>query len=413
MVTFVTYTFSVENEGTFATNDWKHWNVDKLQSYLQQNFMHVKPMPNDKNVLSQVVNQLILLKEKLLYVHNSMPKHDSSSQCKINAIYRLGRLYGDTSFEPDSDYSDDEMETNTNIEIVGDAHSLLPNNLDLLKLPDWSDNTPIAQLFQSSHKLIGDNNIINAPQKNGKKAQGDFFLQRFSFKFGQSKTQQATKNKKDQNPLDNSQNVFCYIALAIDKYGVNNMTSMPACCVTDDQDTRALSIFICFVKRLKMNMESESINAELSKQNTDNDNQIPIVCVKYYETIRSRHTGEKNRRISHESQHNRRIFNSLYSFQLSLDEIAMMGKLLKQNRKKLNQNVLKEIEKEYVSQYNIGMFKCSVFLPFCDKDKNVTKCANCGRNAVSRCSRCRKVSYCSQNCQRNHWKSSHKEECVI
>jgi hypothetical protein len=44
----------------------------------------------------------------------------------------------------------------------------------------------------------------------------------------------------------------------------------------------------------------------------------------------------------------------------------------------------------------------------------ISTCAQCGapggENKLSKCSRCRKVSYCGQSCQNVHWKK-HKKEC--
>lgn len=40
------------------------------------------------------------------------------------------------------------------------------------------------------------------------------------------------------------------------------------------------------------------------------------------------------------------------------------------------------------------------------------KCANCGKDATSRCSRCKSEWYCSRECQVKRWKS-HKDMCKI
>ena len=40
------------------------------------------------------------------------------------------------------------------------------------------------------------------------------------------------------------------------------------------------------------------------------------------------------------------------------------------------------------------------------------KCAKCKKEAFKRCSKCKKVWYCSKECQVSHWKESHKAECV-
>jgi hypothetical protein len=47
------------------------------------------------------------------------------------------------------------------------------------------------------------------------------------------------------------------------------------------------------------------------------------------------------------------------------------------------------------------------------------KCANCYKpecflgegNHLMRCSNCHKVKYCSKDCQREHWKKAHKDQC--
>ncbi len=49
----------------------------------------------------------------------------------------------------------------------------------------------------------------------------------------------------------------------------------------------------------------------------------------------------------------------------------------------------------------------------------LTRCANprCDELEVkvkvfAKCSRCKKVAYCSRGCQADHWKLSHKKRCV-
>jgi hypothetical protein len=42
-----------------------------------------------------------------------------------------------------------------------------------------------------------------------------------------------------------------------------------------------------------------------------------------------------------------------------------------------------------------------------------TDCAACGnKTKFQRCSQCMLVLYCSKTCQREHWKSGHKTECI-
>jgi len=40
-------------------------------------------------------------------------------------------------------------------------------------------------------------------------------------------------------------------------------------------------------------------------------------------------------------------------------------------------------------------------------------CIRCGKNGSLRCGKCKLVSYCSKNCQVDHWKNGHKGECEI
>lgn len=40
------------------------------------------------------------------------------------------------------------------------------------------------------------------------------------------------------------------------------------------------------------------------------------------------------------------------------------------------------------------------------------KCANCGKAAVKRCSRCKSEWYCGRECQVGHWKK-HKPLCEL
>ena len=39
-------------------------------------------------------------------------------------------------------------------------------------------------------------------------------------------------------------------------------------------------------------------------------------------------------------------------------------------------------------------------------------CANCTKPAINKCSKCKIVRYCSQDCQAKHWKAIHRSSCV-
>jgi len=43
-------------------------------------------------------------------------------------------------------------------------------------------------------------------------------------------------------------------------------------------------------------------------------------------------------------------------------------------------------------------------------------CSCCGKTSdekkFPRCKRCKRVAYCSKECQKKHWKAGHKKDCV-
>ncbi|XP_063848062.1 SET domain-containing protein SmydA-8-like isoform X2 [Scylla paramamosain] len=45
------------------------------------------------------------------------------------------------------------------------------------------------------------------------------------------------------------------------------------------------------------------------------------------------------------------------------------------------------------------------------QEAEVGMCANCGFLAKLRCSNCRQAFYCKRECQREHWKQGHKDQC--
>jgi ankyrin repeat protein len=52
---------------------------------------------------------------------------------------------------------------------------------------------------------------------------------------------------------------------------------------------------------------------------------------------------------------------------------------------------------------------CQASMPQCSAD-HLTHCAREGRN---KCARCKQMVYCSVDCQKAHWKDSHKRECGV
>jgi len=76
---------------------------------------------------------------------------------------------------------------------------------------------------------------------------------------------------------------------------------------------------------------------------------------------------------------------------------------------------------EEVAEAMINMFRLLIFvLPhqpdigeLVDGVFVANMCENCGKQggSMKRCARCKKMKYCSKNCQRAHWKT-HKQDCV-
>jgi len=59
-----------------------------------------------------------------------------------------------------------------------------------------------------------------------------------------------------------------------------------------------------------------------------------------------------------------------------------------------------------------GGFKMTETVSTVKDPRTIAICANCGNpNNIKRCSGCRKISYCSPECQKIHWKKVHKAEC--
>ncbi|KAJ8972356.1 hypothetical protein NQ317_008766 [Molorchus minor] len=68
-----------------------------------------------------------------------------------------------------------------------------------------------------------------------------------------------------------------------------------------------------------------------------------------------------------------------------------------------NRDQLQEVAKQLNEAYNIDLLeKFEV--------KEQSKCSQCGKGAIQRCSRCKKTWYCSRACQVTHW-PQHKDDC--
>ena len=150
--------FAGKYSSVIRNGDINTWNVDKLQSYILEYNMDVKPMPNNKTVLVKVVYQINLFKGKLHEMIIHMPEGDdavaqgdkilaNNSKYKGNLDYRLRGTTGS-----DSEYSEDELEIRANIKTMIGPHSLLPDNLNLNQLPNWSNEKSVVQVFNTCFK---------------------------------------------------------------------------------------------------------------------------------------------------------------------------------------------------------------------------------------------------------------------
>jgi predicted Zn-ribbon and HTH transcriptional regulator len=101
--------------------------------------------------------------------------------------------------------------------------------------------------------------------------------------------------------------------------------------------------------------------------------------------------------------------------------IEMIPKLTNSKEFKLNKEEIEKISKKILKDYFFNLtpeilrkelepineiYSIDNMEYFMDDPK----CANCGKNATSRCSRCKSEWYCSKECQIKRWKV-HKELC--
>ncbi|CAG9764398.1 unnamed protein product [Ceutorhynchus assimilis] len=70
-----------------------------------------------------------------------------------------------------------------------------------------------------------------------------------------------------------------------------------------------------------------------------------------------------------------------------------------------NKESLKDAAMKLTDAYNTDLLE-----QFEVKDSQM--CAQCGKSAIQRCSKCKQSWYCSRSCQVNHW-PQHKEDCIV
>eukprot|EP01084_Bolivina_argentea_P304320 525520_1 len=167
------------------------------------------------------------------------------------------------------------------------------------------------------------------------------------------------------------------IAESVDKY--KSIEQIPAFIVQNKEKTHALCIMIVCVQQL---------------------GKLPMIVVKYFKGERATTNFKKQQRMVNEMGQGR----LMQEIPTDLMEVQLMTRLLKKNRKKL----LDEFVRKRESKLNKG-WKISVFVPYRD-EKVENECPSCHQLASLRCSRCRKVCYCSVKCQKIDWKL-HKKLC--
>lgn len=377
--------------------------------------------------------------------------------------------------QSDSEYSDDEMELKTNIKLTINSQYLIPDNLDLNKLKEWNINnhgslTQIFYFFQMFSrtcslggvskeeyakclsKFSSINNSSNCNDYNNLGLNDpDIMKTMLKMKLSMNKNKWESLYGIDSlNTFDRVEQLFFFIVGGIDCYGINNINNIPPIVLTDNEinesdvkkfefnlknkdftiskfnyvidsiikfnnqmANRQIWIIICFVKCL------DSFEAFFKNNVYDNNTmatiknrQIPIICIKYRDCHRSRESQSNKKDIAREVFYNgENRSDEVKTFVTSIESMAMMINLLRNNRKKLKQSVLKEIETKYISKENFKYWKCSVFIPYCPKDGNATICPVCDKTVTAMCARCKKIGYCSRECQKKHWNSGHKNNC--
>jgi hypothetical protein len=87
------------------------------------------------------------------------------------------------------------------------------------------------------------------------------------------------------------------------------------------------------------------------------------------------------------------------------------------NMLKVNYTILGKTEEAKQMEQEEDVISDWKIIPFTPRKEELIDCANCHRvqcndDAFKRCSRCKSVLYCSDQCHRSHWKS-HKTNCKI
>ena len=367
-------------------------------------------------------------------------------------------------------YFVDDLDVSLHLDLVINAQYFLPINIDLYKLENWQSNDSLKDIFgrfrnitracsianisydELSYYLAIDCQLqskIDNNHDNDKIIDDGDNDQKYvdiRTKYITAWKEVTSGSSRKYSTFDSVYQIFVRCAEKIDNVGLDLLFSddkgtknsfydkwQPMevtyankkddqirnigyidCCDGDGSGTmqRCVLLDVCCVKVIDL-QNSSKILISNDPTTCTKDNKLPLICVKYIDMSVTRCTTIDREKAIKEIHYFRTKECCVEGTIVDIDTISMLSKLLEKNRKLLNHETLKQIEKKYISPENQldGKWKCSVFVPSCIKDEQSSKCQICDKNAVALCSRCKQVRYCSTDCQRKDWKIRHSAQC--